>query len=242
MLMTAVIVGTMLQIQKDGIMSPHAIFLFAVLTSFTVSALLHPLEMTCMLPFLLYFLAIPCMYMLLPIYSVCNMNTVTWGTREDPVRKREEEERRRGLGGARLELVEAGMGPQADGELSLGCGNACRLLCCLKPDPMEGSRQVQRINETLADIQRQLQRLERKRAGPGEPSCASQEGADTCYEEEDEEEQVGGSGMGHDLGVVLQNEPDEDLDMKRQSQAAKRNRKWRDTKSEAWMKNNLLRR
>uniref|UniRef100_A0A914DD04 Uncharacterized protein n=1 Tax=Acrobeloides nanus TaxID=290746 RepID=A0A914DD04_9BILA len=84
MLMTAVIVGTSLQIQKDGIMSPHSIFLFAVIGSFTTAAILHPLEFTCIIPGILYFLAIPCMYMLLPIYSICNLNTVTWGTREDP--------------------------------------------------------------------------------------------------------------------------------------------------------------
>jgi chitin synthase len=86
--MTAVIVGTLLQIQKDGIMSPHSIFLITVTTSFSVSAILHPLEATCILPSLLYFLAIPCMYMLLPIYSICNLNNVAWGTRERPTRKR----------------------------------------------------------------------------------------------------------------------------------------------------------
>ncbi len=31
LLMTAVIVGTALQIKKDGLYSPHAIFLFAVM-------------------------------------------------------------------------------------------------------------------------------------------------------------------------------------------------------------------
>jgi chitin synthase len=102
MLMTAVIVGTALQIQKDGILSPHSIFLFAVIGrydcvnllsgfqgnfvyfSFVTAAILHPLEFTCVIPGILYFMAIPCMYMLLPIYSICNLNTVAWGTRENP--------------------------------------------------------------------------------------------------------------------------------------------------------------
>ena len=44
--------------------------------SFLTAAILHPLEFTCIIPGILYFLAIPCMYMLLPIYSVCNLNTV----------------------------------------------------------------------------------------------------------------------------------------------------------------------
>lgn len=82
MLMTAVIVGTALQIKKDGIYSPHAIFLFAVIASFFIAACLHPLEFSCIIPGILYFLAIPCMYMLLPVYSVCNLHVVSWGTRE----------------------------------------------------------------------------------------------------------------------------------------------------------------
>lgn len=39
MLMTAVIVGTSLQIQKDGILSPHSIFLFAVIARFVFLSL-----------------------------------------------------------------------------------------------------------------------------------------------------------------------------------------------------------
>ncbi|VDN55363.1 unnamed protein product [Dracunculus medinensis] len=82
LLMSAVIVGTSMQIQKDGILSPHSIFLLVVIASFIIAALLHPLEFTCIIPGVLFILAIPCMYMLLPIYSICNLNTISWGTRE----------------------------------------------------------------------------------------------------------------------------------------------------------------
>lgn len=37
---------------------------------------MHPLESGCIMPMLLYFMAIPCMYMILPIYSICNLNNV----------------------------------------------------------------------------------------------------------------------------------------------------------------------
>ncbi|XP_014677030.1 PREDICTED: uncharacterized protein LOC106816902 [Priapulus caudatus] len=37
---------------------------------------------TCLPHFLLYFISIPSMYMLLIIYSLCNLNDVSWGTRE----------------------------------------------------------------------------------------------------------------------------------------------------------------
>lgn len=51
--------------------------------SFFCAGLLHPIEFSCIIPGILYFLAIPCMYMLLTVYSLCNMNIVSWGTREN---------------------------------------------------------------------------------------------------------------------------------------------------------------
>uniref|UniRef100_A0A1I7XD52 chitin synthase n=1 Tax=Heterorhabditis bacteriophora TaxID=37862 RepID=A0A1I7XD52_HETBA len=179
MLMTAVVVGTSLQIQKDGILSPHSIFLFSVIASFVTAAILHPLEFTCIIPGILYFLAIPCMYMLLPIYSICNLNTynvcalalsllrmnlgfkVSWGTREDP-RADEKNDLAKKRKGAHIDIVENGPGTEVDGDMSVGCGSACRLLCCLKPDRMEFSPQVWRINEKLNEINRKLERIEKK--------------------------------------------------------------------------------
>lgn len=161
MLMTAVFVGTSLQIQKDGILSPHSIFLFSVIGSFVTAAILHPLEFTCVIPGILYFLAIPCMYMLLPIYSICNLNTVTWGTREDPC-PQEKNDLTKVQKNQHLDLIETGAGNDVDGDWSLGCGSACRLLCCLKPDQLESSPQIWRINEKLNEINKKLERIERK--------------------------------------------------------------------------------
>ncbi|KAI6196724.1 Chitin synthase [Aphelenchoides besseyi] len=221
MLMTAVIVGTMLQIQKDGITSPHSIFLITVTTSFTVSAVLHPLEFTCILPALLYFLAIPCMYMLLPIYSICNLNSVSWGTRESPTLRQDEHKDK----AIRLDLIEGGLGSQADGEISFGCGNACRFMCCLRPDPVETSPQIWRLNEGIKDISRKLDQLERRHAHDENRRNSSRTDADAETWPDGEEE-----------------EPDDDMDMKRQSQAAMRNRKWKNLRSEAWLNDKQLKR
>ncbi|TMS32858.1 hypothetical protein L596_000656 [Steinernema carpocapsae] len=228
MLMTAVMVGTSLQIQKDGILSPHSIFLFAVIASFLTAAILHPLEFTCIIPGLLYFLAIPCMYMLLPIYSICNLNVVTWGTREDPAAADPDSVGKRK--GTHLDLVENGSDLEANGEFSLGCGSACRLLCCLKPDPMESSPQVWRLNEKLNEINKKLDRLERKAPAGRRGSILSQPGA--CSEkwneiEEHEDEQA---------------ELDDERDMRNQSQAAMRNRRWKAPSSETWLTDKALRR
>ncbi|WKX94586.1 hypothetical protein Q1695_011678 [Nippostrongylus brasiliensis] len=188
MLMTAVFVGTSLQIQKDGILSPHSIFLFFVFGSFMTAAILHPLEFTCIIPGVLYFLAIPCMYMLLPIYSICNLDNVTWGTREDPV-PQEQNNVAKQRKGQRFDLVGNGEDVNMDGDWSIGCGSACRLLCCLKPDQLESSPQIWRINEKLNDISKKLERIERKQQpGLGRRSSIASGGFDKPIEAEDEDQ------------------------------------------------------
>lgn len=44
---------------------------------------LHPQEVSALLYGIVYYITIPSMYMLLVIYSVFNMNDVSWGTREN---------------------------------------------------------------------------------------------------------------------------------------------------------------
>ena len=62
--------------------SPNAIFLMLLVFIFFVAAITHPQEFWCIVPGMLYFLCIPSGYLLLLIYSLCNLNIVSWGTRE----------------------------------------------------------------------------------------------------------------------------------------------------------------
>lgn len=87
MIMMAVIVGTALQLGEDGIGSPSAIFLIALSGSFFIAACLHPQEFWCIVPGIIYLLSIPSMYLLLILYSIINLNVVSWGTREVQVKK-----------------------------------------------------------------------------------------------------------------------------------------------------------
>lgn len=86
MIMMAVIVGTALQLGEDGIGSPSAIFLISLSSSFFIAACLHPQEFWCIVPGIIYLLSIPSMYLLLILYSIINLNVVTWGTREVAVK------------------------------------------------------------------------------------------------------------------------------------------------------------
>lgn len=82
--MMAVLVGIMLQLSQDGWSSPSSIFLLMTAATFIFAAILHPQEFWCLPTGLVYYLTVPSMYLLLIIYSVCNLNNVSWGTRELP--------------------------------------------------------------------------------------------------------------------------------------------------------------
>lgn len=82
MLMMMVIVGIALQVVEDGWFAPSSIFLIATFGIFFITAALHPQEIGCLLFIIVYYITIPSMYMLLIIYSLCNLNDVSWGTRE----------------------------------------------------------------------------------------------------------------------------------------------------------------
>ena len=59
-------------------------FIMIVVGIFTLAGFLHPEEFMCLVPGILYFLCIPSGFILLFIYSMVNMNVVSWGTREIP--------------------------------------------------------------------------------------------------------------------------------------------------------------
>lgn len=82
LLMAAVVVAMALQIREDGIASPSSIFFVGTAFVFVFAALIHPQEFACLLHSLLYFILVPAMYLILALYSVINLNVVSWGTRE----------------------------------------------------------------------------------------------------------------------------------------------------------------
>ena len=140
LVMMAVIVGTALQLGEDGIGSPSAIFLIALSGSFFIAACLHPQEFWCVVPGIIYLMSIPSMYLLLILYSIINLNVVSWGTREVVAKKTKK------VGGVRLRLrVDVhvlfgsarsrccgggGGGGLCRGGRGASCGCGCRCDCC----------------------------------------------------------------------------------------------------------------
>lgn len=87
MVMVAVIVGIAISISQDGALSPSAMFVVLLISQVVIAGILHPEEINCLLYSIIYFITVPSMYVLLIIYSICNLHDITWGTREVPVKK-----------------------------------------------------------------------------------------------------------------------------------------------------------
>uniref|UniRef100_A0A3P9K521 chitin synthase n=1 Tax=Oryzias latipes TaxID=8090 RepID=A0A3P9K521_ORYLA len=74
------IIGDM--VIQETFLTPTGLFLVSMAIMYFVTALLHPQEFGMIIYGLMYFICIPSGYLLLTIYSLVNMNIVTWGTRE----------------------------------------------------------------------------------------------------------------------------------------------------------------
>ncbi|CAG9760021.1 unnamed protein product [Ceutorhynchus assimilis] len=82
LIMLTVLIGVAMQIHEDGPLAPSSLFFFLMMGEYVVAAIVHPKEFYCLQYGLVYLITVPSMYMLLVIYSVFNMNNVSWGTRE----------------------------------------------------------------------------------------------------------------------------------------------------------------
>ncbi|XP_041645086.1 chitin synthase 1 [Cheilinus undulatus] len=74
------IIGDM--VIQGTFLTPTGLFLVSMAIMYLVTAILHPEEFGMIVYGLMYFICIPSGYLLLTIYSLVNMNNVSWGTRE----------------------------------------------------------------------------------------------------------------------------------------------------------------
>uniref|UniRef100_A0A8C9XK79 chitin synthase n=1 Tax=Sander lucioperca TaxID=283035 RepID=A0A8C9XK79_SANLU len=80
LVVTLSIIGSM--VKENTILTPSSIFVIAISSIYIITAIMHPQEIQLIFHGLIYILAIPSAYLLLSIYSMVNMNNVSWGTRE----------------------------------------------------------------------------------------------------------------------------------------------------------------
>ncbi|XP_011053054.1 PREDICTED: uncharacterized protein LOC105145297 isoform X2 [Acromyrmex echinatior] len=173
MIMMAVIVGTALQLGEDGIGSPSAIFLISLSSSFFIAACLHPQEFWCIVPGIIYLLSIPSMYLLLILYSIINLNVVSWGTREVQTKKtkkeleqekREAEEAKRKVKQkSLLGFLQNGAGNNDDdqGSIEISLAGLFKCLLCTHGKPSAEKQQLVAIAESLEQLGKRLETIER---------------------------------------------------------------------------------
>ncbi|XP_037071620.1 chitin synthase chs-2-like [Pollicipes pollicipes] len=168
LIMMAVIVGTTLQLYEDGPGSPSFIFLIATILSMVIAAVLHPQEFKCIFPGFIYLLSIPSMYLLLILYSLTNLNNVTWGTREVLAKKtkKELEEERKALEEAKkrpdgiLGYLYSTKSADQDGSIEFNFANLFRIMCCTYPKQIDEREQLKRIADSLDALNRRMDLVE----------------------------------------------------------------------------------
>ncbi|XP_050362352.1 chitin synthase chs-2 isoform X3 [Nymphalis io] len=171
MIMMAVIVGTALQLGEDGIGSPSAIFLISLTSSFLIAACLHPQEFWCIVPGIIYLLSIPSMYLLLILYSVINLNVVSWGTREVQTKKTKkeieqekkdaEEAKKKAKQKSLLGFLPGANGDEEEGSIEFSFAGLFKCLLCTHPKGNEEKVQLMHISSTLEKLEKKLENVER---------------------------------------------------------------------------------
>ena len=91
-ILISVLVGMALQFFEEGPLAPTNLSLAFIIACFLFAGIMHPQEFKCLPMGVIYFITIPSMYLFLVIYSIFNLNNVSWGTREVPKKKTAEEE------------------------------------------------------------------------------------------------------------------------------------------------------
>lgn len=170
LIMMAVIVGTTLQLGMDGIGSPSAIFLIALSGSFFIAACMHPQEFKCIIPGLLYLLSIPSMYLLLIIYSLINLNNVSWGTREIATKKTKKEleaDRKAAEEAKKLKKKEGLLGfltrdqvNDDEGSIEFSLAGLFKIMLCVHPKDNSDREQLTSIADSLAVINKRFETVE----------------------------------------------------------------------------------
>ncbi|KAF1381993.1 hypothetical protein PFLUV_G00159770 [Perca fluviatilis] len=162
-------------VKDQTILTPSSLFLITLASFYLVTALMHPQEIGLVWFGLLYILCIPSSYLLLSIYSMVNMNNVSWGTRETAP-----------AAGAATQAARA---PQTTAQKAKSTltrffsrGKCCRKLCWRgSAEELIVSRDIQTMEATEPDAQPQNTIVETVRRMPEEEwSSGQQEPAFTC--------------------------------------------------------------
>nr|XP_031829269.1 chitin synthase chs-2 isoform X3 [Nomia melanderi] len=172
MVMITVFVGIAINVIQDGtVFSPTALFLILMLSQLFISALLHPAELYCFTCSLIYIITLPSMYMLLIIYSISNLNDITWGTRMaktettelEQEKKEAEEAKRKAKQKSLLGFLQNGVGSNDDeeGSIEISLAGLFKCMFCTHGQTSNEKQQLVTIAESLEGLGKRLEVIER---------------------------------------------------------------------------------
>ncbi|CAH0404859.1 unnamed protein product [Chilo suppressalis] len=167
MVMMLVIIGIVLQILEDGWLAPSSIFTVLVFGSFFVTGALHPQEIGCLMYLTIYYITIPSMYMLLIIYSLCNLNNVSWGTREvvqkKTLKEMEQEKKEAEEAKKKMETQSVlrwlGKSDETEGSMECGVSGLFRCMCCTNPKDHKEDLHLLQIVNSIEKIEKKLEAM-----------------------------------------------------------------------------------
>jgi len=169
-IMIAVYVGVILQIYEDGWLSLSSLGVIFTFGSFLFAAIVHPQEFWCLPCVVIYVATIPSMYLLLMIYSLFNINDVSWGTREVPKTAaqlaeeqanqvnqiQKEAEKKGGKGDKMLAYFHHLAEDKKKGNLEFSLGNLFSILCCTTEDRTDPKAELLVMSQKLDRIEKAL--------------------------------------------------------------------------------------
>ncbi|XP_034938780.1 chitin synthase chs-2-like [Chelonus insularis] len=167
LVMIIVLVGIMIQIAEDGWLAPSTILFLIVVGQLVIAGLLHPQELSCLLCVVIYYITVPSMYLLLIIYSIFNVNNVTWGTRESkadiPTKQNSSQKDSQSSESNKPKLFRKE-------SLNSSFAYFFKCLCCMQNRDSHQSAKLDRIAETLNNIVIRIDDLERNIHNEVQPS------------------------------------------------------------------------
>jgi chitin synthase len=162
-------IGMLIQIGEDGLFAPSSVFILVVSLQILVAGIVHPQEFFTLLCGVVYYITIPSMYMLLVIYSIFNMNDVSWGTRENPKRAEEKTPTKKATHHTSLQKILGFLhnsnNDEENGSLDIYFAGLFRCMFCTHPKSTQEQDQLAAIAISLNKLNEKMQSLEMKLTG-----------------------------------------------------------------------------
>ncbi|XP_015109436.1 chitin synthase chs-2 isoform X1 [Diachasma alloeum] len=173
LVMVAVIIAISINVIDDGLLSPSSLFILLVTAQIAIAGCLHPQEIGCLAHGIIYYITVPSMYAVLIIYSLVNLNNITWGTREVTVKKTKaeleqekkeaEEAKKKAKTKSLLGFLQNGSGNNEDdqGSIEISLAGLFKCMLCTHGKPSEEKQQLVAIAESLEQLGKRLETIER---------------------------------------------------------------------------------